>query len=211
MANYGGNIYVGTWTKTVMSADAAYTLNLGPLHLSPFVGYSSTSSNSVNSITPAYAASGVDTVTENTVDLRYGAALKTDPIIFGASIGLFASQDNTAHNTVETNVNMYNANTFRAGASLNFASFILPNSTFSVAYGFRKDINRAGLGVYDGTDGNGTMHDGTGFGGDISGLTFAASYYGLNFAYGVFGVHNYATGSALEWGSKFTIGYTFKF
>lgn len=210
-ANYSGTVYTNTWSKTVMEADAAYTLNVGPLHLSPFVGYTNTAYTGAGAVT-ATTGSSVDTPAANSVDLRYGGTIKTDPFLFGASISLWASQDTTTYSTNPTGTYAaFAANTFRAGGSLSWASFILPNSTFSVAYGFRQDVNRAGLGVYDSTDGNGTVNDSTAFGGDISGLTFATSYYGLNFAYGIFGVHNYATGGALEWGSKFTIGYTFKF
>ena len=96
-------------------------------------------------------------------------------------------------------------------------------STFSVAYANRVDTNRNGKGfgpslaspVGNGSWGGTNGGDLFGTSTNLSGLYFTFSYYGLDFAYGIFALVDYnfarTAPGAITFGQIFTISYSLKF
>ncbi len=141
-------------------------------------------------------------------DTGFGVTAST-PFLFGSSLAVNAALDNTDSAGVKSGTGLFSV-------SLNWTSFLLPNSSFKVEFGSRLDTNRngkkfgpsfaspKGLGSF-GADGTGTSYT-------ISGLAFQFSYYGLVFNYGIFSYLNLnIAGTPNVWGQEFGIKYSLKF
>ena len=149
------------------------------------------------------------------------------PFLFGSTLGLAGAYDQTSYGAGSGALGGVagTASTTWLKAGLSFPSFILPNSTFSVAVASRTDINRDGNAFgpsFASPDSVGASYfspsspwgrDGSARGGSLSGLYLGWSYYGLQFGYGIFNLVPFSGSSAGKstWGQEFTIGYSLKF
>jgi S-layer homology domain len=203
---------------TVLYGYAGLNLNLGGLTIKP-AGYFS-SSTSTSTATPSQA-------TDSANGTSFGGIINVGlPFLFGSKVDLAAAIDSTNHGETTK----FTSGTTWLKAGLSFDSFLLPNSSFSVAYAFRSDTNRNGrkfgpsfaspIGLnYDGTNswGSDAAPSATSVRGGVEqGLYFTFGYSGLNFAYGIFSINPADTATAipatpLTWGQAFSISYKLKF
>ena len=181
-------------------------------------------------IPKAYFASYSWTTTPGSVTTFGGGLTVNIPFLFGSTLGLAGAYD-TSSITAGGATNLaqgsaaFSTSTTWLKAGLSFASFILPNSTFSVSIASRTDINQDGNGfgpTFASPDATGLSglgsgwtngRQGVGRGGSLTGLYLGWSYYGLQFGYGIFNLVPFsgATAGISHFGQEFTIGYSLKF
>lgn len=148
-----------------------------------------------------------------------GFGLDVGATLFGAKLSGGVAFDNSSKGTLSGSTLWYSV-------GLAFDTFLLPNSSFSVAYASRTDVNRNGtkfgptfstftgnnpVSVFSGVY-NGWGDLATGSGQVESGLLFNFGYYGLDFKYGIFSNDPGAAGGGDQyWGNAFSITYKLKF
>ncbi|NJK46160.1 MAG: hypothetical protein HC933_19575 [Pleurocapsa sp. SU_196_0] len=150
-----------------------------------------------------------------------GLAIKGG-FLFGSTLSLAGAIDQSSH--TGSAAGTFTSSTTWATAALSFNPSIFGTpSTFSIAYATRLDVNRNGKGagpslaspVGNDSWAGANAQDTVGVSTNLNGLYFTFSYYGLDFAYGIFSlvdfrVANTAPGG-VTFGSSFRIGYSLKF
>jgi hypothetical protein len=147
-----------------------------------------------------------------------GFGLNLSAALFGAKLTGGVGYDASGLGTVKATTLWYTV-------GLAFDSFLLPNSSFSVAYASRDDVNRTGTKFgpswstisgdsitpfKDIAQGWGSIVNAAG--GTEQGLYFTLGYYGLQFNYGIFTLDDdVLAGNAISVGQAFKISYKLKF
>jgi predicted nucleic acid-binding Zn-ribbon protein len=202
--NHSGKIGASNAAITDVSSGlyvyGSYALSFGEFKITPAVYFASTSGDDTGG---GSAIGGILTV--------------STPFLFNSQLSLYGALDSTKNDTTGT---PFNSGTTLLRAKLSWTSFLLPNSTFSVAFATRTDTNRNGRSFgptftapeglrYDGAQRWGS--DGTGFGTrTLTGLYLTWSYFDLQFNYGIFNLA-LPSPALVQWGQEFGISYKLKF
>lgn len=230
--NFGGNVYTGTgFSRSVLLASADYTLAIGTISIKPEVLFSSVTSSDNSTdyasgftggpATPPAVNGGTATGSvaaanagDDLTRFRYGITASTGPILFGSlGFNVMALSDSTTH-TNGAVAGGWTASTQRVSLGVTFSRFFFENSSLSVSYANRTDVNRR----LDTTLGDGAANyvDNLSAGATLNGLYANFTYAGLSFDYGIFNFIDFAVpvtgaGPVVNWGSAFKVSYSLKF